>query len=249
MALTLDSYFSHLNSLSQKIARDVNRVKANYDRESWHSLTLNDQEEILNNHFIKPDIYNKYRGKSKAEKSIQSLVKTDMVYSYNGQDLHTYIYQNVGMKILHDENNAGNCRDEHSYPFSYRTKSQINIPSIESMGAATPLIDVLHPVKSSESEAPSNNTNKISIKSITKAPHYKSDLSHSKNSVGQHYNEQKTTETSQLLFKRHGSKNSISTDFSDNDNEFKDDIGQEENVKLLSPDLQIPKGFDFLSNW
>jgi len=51
----------------------------------------------------------------------------------------------------------------------------------------------------------------------------------------------------QLLF-RFESKSSMSNDLSDYENEFKD-IRQDENAKLLTPELQVPKGFDFLSNW
>ncbi|XP_041632631.1 uncharacterized protein [Drosophila kikkawai] len=236
MELTLDNYFPYLNSLSLNIARDINRVKSTYDQETWHSLTLNDQENVLNNFFIKPDLYNKYNNKCITERASQ--VKTNMVYSYNGQDLHTYIYQNVGMKMLYDENHAGNCRDEHSFPFSYRTKSQINIPSIESIRAATTLIDVS---KSIKSEA-MNNTKKPSIININEAlPHYKGDEDLITNSVGQHDNDQQNNETSHVE-----SKNTI---LIDSDNEFKESSGPKENDKLLSPDLYIPRGFDFLSNW
>ncbi|XP_043063545.1 uncharacterized protein LOC108095052 [Drosophila ficusphila] len=138
------TYFSQLNSISVKITQDVNRVKSAFSRDAWLTLTLNEQEQILNSQLIHPDIstkyYNIYKrdgisgkpqlGKETSKNGEQRSFYSDFIYSFNGQDLHTYIYQNVGLKILHDEN-IRDCRDEHSFPFSFRSKSQINLPSKE----------------------------------------------------------------------------------------------------------------------
>lgn len=134
------SYFSRLNSISEKITCDLNKVKSTYNQDAWLKLTLNEQEKILNNQLIDPVIFSKYCHKTKENYAAQDPYENtevskndyrkfcfrDIVYLYNGQDLHTYNYQNVGLKILRDEN-TGDFQDEHSFPFSYRTKSQINI--------------------------------------------------------------------------------------------------------------------------
>ncbi|XP_069968782.1 uncharacterized protein [Bactrocera oleae] len=47
-------------------------------------------------------------------------------YIYDGINLHTYTAQKVALKIIYDDV-LGAYRDEHSQPFSYRTKSQIDL--------------------------------------------------------------------------------------------------------------------------
>ncbi|XP_037730950.1 uncharacterized protein LOC119561090 [Drosophila subpulchrella] len=263
----IHSYFSQLNSLSEKITRDINRVRSSFSRDAWLALTLNEQEKILNNRLINPDIYTKYYKTTETTSSVQEAqLKTDIsksdfqqfpykdvVYSYNGQDLHTYIYQNVGLKILHDENTR-DCRDEHSYPFSYRTKSQINILSndpddVSVVGAAADVSKSLY----------LKFTNNPKIPSFQINVNDKVDVSQRKTKMCEEENYQKSKcvysneqlldsdEKLQLLF-RFESKSSVSNDLSDYENEFKD-ISQDESAKLLTPELQVPKGFDFLSNW
>lgn len=47
-------------------------------------------------------------------------------YGFDGRDLRTFAIQTVAMKVIQDDN-IGSFRDEYSRPFSYRTKSQINL--------------------------------------------------------------------------------------------------------------------------
>ncbi|XP_073821194.1 uncharacterized protein [Musca autumnalis] len=66
------------------------------------------------------------------DKEIVPLKQFDAKYSKNeghgfdGRDLRTFSIQTVAMKIIQDDN-IGSFRDEYSRPFSYRTKSQINL--------------------------------------------------------------------------------------------------------------------------
>ncbi|XP_043947234.1 uncharacterized protein LOC108035985 [Drosophila biarmipes] len=263
----ISAYFSQLNSLAGKITRDINRVRSSYSRDAWLALTLNEQEKILDTHFINPDIYTKYYKTSETNRSEQeSPLKTaipksdfqqfpyrDVVYSFNGQDLHTYIYQNVGLKVLHDENTR-DCRDEHSYPFSYRTKSQINILSKkpDNVSVVRAAVDVSKPLYS-------KFTNNSKIPALQIYVNDKSDVKQTKTQMCKEENYVKSkcdydndelldyNEKFHLLF-RFESKSSVSNDLSDYENEFKD-LRQDEHAKLLTPELQVPKGFDFLSNW
>ncbi|XP_044251308.1 uncharacterized protein [Drosophila takahashii] len=266
----IQSYFSQLNSLSEKIMRDVNEVKSSYSRDAWLALSLNQQEKILNNHLINAEIYKYYNMTESNCLAREAQLKTDIlnndyhqfayrdeVYSYNGQDLHTYIYQNVGLKILHDENTR-ECRDEHSYPFSYRTKSQINIPlkECDDVSAVRSPMDVSKPLYLKLRTKVLNNIKSPNHQIIVNT---KTDVSQSKKEICKQKNDQKShcvykneecfdsDEKLQLLY-TFGSKSSMSNDFSDYENEFKD-LRQDENAKLLETELQIPKGFDFLSNW
>ncbi|XP_044316494.1 uncharacterized protein LOC123037870 isoform X2 [Drosophila rhopaloa] len=263
----IHGYLSKLNSLSEKITRDVNKVKAAYSQDAWLTLTLNEQENILNNQLINPDIYTKYyngieekKRRIKAENfknDYQQLGCSDAVYLYNEKDLYTYTYQNVGLKILHDENTR-DCRDEHSFPFSYRTKSQINIPSkefedVSVLGAPN---DV---TKSHYLSLRTNDSHNPKIPSLHVHDYEKAEVNQSKKIIFNRINDQKSkcvynteecfdsNEELQLLV-RVASQSSMPNDLSDNENEFKD-LRYNENAKLITPELEIPKGFDFLSNW
>ncbi|XP_043657669.1 uncharacterized protein LOC122622934 [Drosophila teissieri] len=259
------SYFSRLNSISEKITFDLNKVKSAHSQDVWLALTLNEQEKILNDHLIDPNIFSKYCHKTEENYAAQDpQVRTelskndyrkfcyrDIVYVYNGQDLHTYNYQNVGLKILKDEN-TGNFRDEHSYPFSFRTKSQINIVLKELKCLVETPIGVKKAinlkVKTTDTKIPILQVNTNDKIDINPTKRKISILEKYPKNEGVYIDEYiESNEKIQLLFKC-GSKNSIPNDLSDYENEFKD-VRQDENTKLLSPQLKMPKGFDFLSNW
>ncbi|XP_043069534.1 uncharacterized protein [Drosophila bipectinata] len=228
------TYFSNLNSISEKISDDINSVKSTYSKDDWINLSWAEQENVLNKHLIKHEIYSKY---FKAEQCspLQTIPKIkknclfwqniDSTYYYNGQDLRTYVKQNVGLKELHDEI-LENCRDEHSFPFSYRTESQINMPAI--------FCGAIEPSKGS-SEKINDSRNKIN-----KACNLKENFK----------------------FENHGGYlNSIPKSHvvtfpcqQININDWSDEsllknTSQYENVQLLTRETKIPQGFDFLSNW
>lgn len=54
------TYFSKINSISEKISDDINSVKSAYSKEDWINLTWVEQERILNKHLINHEIYFKY---------------------------------------------------------------------------------------------------------------------------------------------------------------------------------------------
>ncbi|XP_041674498.1 uncharacterized protein LOC121530152 [Drosophila eugracilis] len=261
----IQSYFSHLNSLSEKITLDVHSVKSSYSREAWLALTLKEQEEVLNSYFINKDIYTKYINRTEVNLTGQKsecrseFLNNDypqfsyrnIVYLYNGKDLHTYNHQNVGLKIFHDDNTSG-CRDEHSSPFSYRTKSQINM-SLREYDAIPVLKSSIHLTQylylklksniSSNQSVQIHASNKIDVNKVISKPEneQRNKLIHNDNEYTDY------DEKLELVF-RFGSKSSVSNDLSDDENELKNQR-QDEKTKLLTPELQIPKGFDFLSNW
>ncbi|XP_011195050.1 uncharacterized protein LOC105220307 [Zeugodacus cucurbitae] len=59
-----------------------------------------------------------------SQKALHNDEKT--YYFYDGNNLHTYAAQKVALKMIYDDV-LGAYRDEHSQPFSYRTKSQIDL--------------------------------------------------------------------------------------------------------------------------
>ncbi|XP_034139443.1 uncharacterized protein LOC117590675 [Drosophila guanche] len=268
----IQAYFSTLSPLAENISREVSQAKSAYSPGAWTGLTLSQQENIVNNHFIKPEIYIKYFNKTKPESSQideidtqtkvnisksghQNWHKNDVIYTFNGNNLHSFIHQNVGLKVVHDEN-TGDYRDEHSFPFSYRTKSQINIPEAFSDNAdidpgSTDVCNQIILLNVGKEMMHAQPTTGLSVEEeiLKKSPrvlsvHEYDRLNHRRYEDGTcSFN----TDEKLSLLSNFGSKNSIESDLSD-EHECKD-LFQEENAKLLTPAVQIPQGFDFLSNW
>ncbi|KRG04878.1 uncharacterized protein LOC26527560 [Drosophila mojavensis] len=277
----LHGYFSKLNPLAEKIAFDMSEVISAYDH-VWLTLTPAEQENILNDTIIKPEITIRYYNNSlssSTQSSTQSRKDSDprsnkkkatkgqknLIYGFDRLNLCTFIQQNVGLKILHDEN-IGDYRDEHSFPFSYKTKSQMNlnelgickIVSIASTPKRIPPLQVkpiqepkAQPELKTEPEPEPEAERESVYQNQIKSPSGREE-EESRNS-----NINKCTEPINLiaveklnLLSNFGSKNtllSVSTDSNDSENDTKDQ--HSENSKLLPEKVQMPKGFDFLSNW
>lgn len=96
-----EEYFSSMNSIASRIYNDINETKAAYE-ELWNTLSSNEQEQILNECIIKPEVQMKYNYQEKCGR-------------VNNQEYSS--------KIIIDDNNSS-YRDEHSAPFSFKTRSQ-----------------------------------------------------------------------------------------------------------------------------
>ncbi|KAM7349204.1 uncharacterized protein ACRADG_008232 [Cochliomyia hominivorax] len=166
----IEDYFAQLNPIAKRIAYDINDTKANYGQ-LWDTLDYHEQNEIINDTLIKPEISLRYfdnfltptptnsSGNSyqSSTDSLTAIVLKDVgakrnaetedkkkitnlkpyggkfsahgiknFYSFDGRNLHTFGMQKVALKVIQDEA-LGCFRDEHSRPFCYRTKSQINL--------------------------------------------------------------------------------------------------------------------------
>ncbi|XP_030764350.1 uncharacterized protein C1orf198-like [Sitophilus oryzae] len=93
-------YFKQLNPIASRIYSDLQDTKEAYE-DLWCKLTEDEKKQILNESIIKPEILLKYRSKNDP---IKQDYEQDM-----GLDDHC------------------SFRDEHSAPFSFRTKSQKNL--------------------------------------------------------------------------------------------------------------------------
>ncbi|XP_058443262.1 uncharacterized protein LOC131425405 [Malaya genurostris] len=129
----VEEYFANLNSLSKKITLDIEDIKATYEH-IWDDLSQEEQIEIINETLIKPELTLKYFDNfSTSSDSFQNIIdgcddNSDdrKVNLYDGKALHTFQYLKTGRKVIHDDS-IGLFRDEHSAPFSHKTKSQINL--------------------------------------------------------------------------------------------------------------------------
>ncbi|XP_026735204.1 uncharacterized protein C1orf198 homolog [Trichoplusia ni] len=112
-----EEYFRTMNPIASKIHEDIEDAKNSYEN-IWDSLTEKEKTEIINESMIKPDIALKYALLDTLDFDINDPpVRKDDLMSFFGRD--------HGQKVIQDENTS--FRDEHSSPFLYQTKSQLNL--------------------------------------------------------------------------------------------------------------------------
>ncbi|XP_053665574.1 uncharacterized protein LOC128714720 [Anopheles marshallii] len=132
----VSDYFANLNEISKKIALDIDEIRGAYEH-IWDDLSREEQMEIVNETIIKPELALKYFDNfSTSTDSLQRILGTDdddatgeedrNANLYDGKRLQTFQYVRTGRKLVTDDS-AGPYRDEHSAPFSHKTKSQINL--------------------------------------------------------------------------------------------------------------------------
>lgn len=190
----IEDYFAQLNPIAKRIAYDINDTKANYGQ-LWDTLDYHEQNEIINDTLIKPEISLRYfdnfltptptnsSGNSyqSSTDSLTAIVLKDVgakrnfdgareeadkkkctslkpygekfnthgiknFYAYDGRNLHTFGMQKVALKVIQDDT-LGSFRDEHSRPFCYRTKSQINLFVLQPMTETMATTKALLPAK------------------------------------------------------------------------------------------------------
>ncbi|XP_060809010.1 uncharacterized protein C1orf198 homolog [Amyelois transitella] len=130
MALTAvaEEYFRTLNPLASKIHEDIVEAKNSYEN-IWETLTEKEKVEIINESIIKPEIALKYALLDTLEFDLNDPpVRKDDLMSFFGRE--------HGMKLIQDEN--GSYRDEHSAPFLYQTRSQLNLCALSEHRAKEP---------------------------------------------------------------------------------------------------------------
>ncbi|XP_053698199.1 uncharacterized protein LOC128745203 [Sabethes cyaneus] len=171
----VENYFANLNDLSRKIALDIGEIKATYEH-IWDDLSYDEQMEIINETLIKPELTLKYFDNfSTSSESFKNIIdggddNSDdrKVNLYDGKSLHTFQHLKTGRKVIHDES-VGLFRDEHSAPFSHKTKSQINLsifpPEKEkSVERRLDLVKKMEKIKSTKPNETEVETLKISAK-------------------------------------------------------------------------------------
>lgn len=115
-----DEYFSVLNPIAVKIKMDINETKLCYEH-IWEKLSLSEQIDIINETIIKPEIALRYFDLMDTN---EDAIENN--YMYDCQNLSTFNKIKTGQKIILDDV-IGDYRDVHSSPFSFKTKSQLNL--------------------------------------------------------------------------------------------------------------------------
>lgn len=115
-----DNYFTNLNSITRKIVYDIEDIKQSYEY-IWNTLLRQEKNDIINETLIKPEISLKYYDQFSSCDSI-SKDYLDL------KNINSFKSLKCGSKIIQDDINPSYIiRDEHSAPFSYKTKSQMNL--------------------------------------------------------------------------------------------------------------------------
>ncbi|XP_034947231.1 uncharacterized protein [Chelonus insularis] len=119
LSLIADDYFYNLNSLTKRISEDIKATKDAYEG-LWGSLSLTEKNQAINETIIQPEVALKY-SLSNVDESINIL-----------SNFYPKMRDQTGMKYIIDETgHILKWRDEHSSPFSFMTKSQINLHNDE----------------------------------------------------------------------------------------------------------------------
>lgn len=111
--MTMDSatlkYFSSINPLTKRVVGDVMLVEELL-ADRWSAMNLKEKDSALDDFFVKPDIRRVYQDADRPERYPESFPRLTI---------------SSGEKIIIDENNDfWTWQDEHSAPFSWRSKSQ-----------------------------------------------------------------------------------------------------------------------------
>uniref|UniRef100_A0A1A7Y4J4 Chromosome 1 open reading frame 198 n=1 Tax=Iconisemion striatum TaxID=60296 RepID=A0A1A7Y4J4_9TELE len=107
-------YFSSINSMAKKIMQEREKIKADYGS-SWETMTPQEQDNAIDNSMMDPHIRARYA---------MHKVDRDEVVCYPKLLIQT------GQKIVHFGDEDITWQDEHSAPFSWETKSQLEFSLI-----------------------------------------------------------------------------------------------------------------------
>uniref|UniRef100_A0A8C6UL80 Chromosome 1 open reading frame 198 n=1 Tax=Neogobius melanostomus TaxID=47308 RepID=A0A8C6UL80_9GOBI len=102
-------YFSSINPMAKKIMQEREKIKAKHGS-SWEEMSTEEQDNAIDNWMIDPHIRARYA---------MHRVERDEVLCYPKLLLQT------GQKIVHFGEEDITWQDEHSAPFSWETKSQL----------------------------------------------------------------------------------------------------------------------------
>ncbi|XP_031764082.1 uncharacterized protein C1orf198 homolog [Galleria mellonella] len=117
LSAVAEEYFRNLNPIATKIHEDIVEAKTSYEN-IWETLTEKEKVEIINESIIKPEIALKYALLDTLEFDLNDPpVRKDDLMSFFGKE--------HGQRLIQDENTS--YRDEHSAPFIYQTKSQLDL--------------------------------------------------------------------------------------------------------------------------
>uniref|UniRef100_H2S9K5 DUF4706 domain-containing protein n=1 Tax=Takifugu rubripes TaxID=31033 RepID=H2S9K5_TAKRU len=102
-------YFSSINSMARKIMQERERIKARHGP-TWEKMTPQEQENAIDSGIVDPHIRARY--------AMHRIDREDV-------DCYPKLKIETGQKIVHFGEEDITWQDEHSAPFSWETKSQL----------------------------------------------------------------------------------------------------------------------------
>ncbi|KAG5846628.1 uncharacterized protein C1orf198 homolog [Anguilla rostrata] len=103
-------YFSSINSMAKKIMLEREKIKEQYGQD-WEKMTPNEQDSAIDNGMMDPQIRARY--------AMHRVEREDIV-------CYPKLLIQTGQKIVHFGEEDITWQDEHSAPFSWETKSQLD---------------------------------------------------------------------------------------------------------------------------
>ncbi|XP_066452006.1 uncharacterized protein C1orf198 homolog [Eleutherodactylus coqui] len=139
------AYFSSLNSMAKKIMQDKERVRERYGAQ-WEKMPPKEQDEAIDKSMVDPELQKRYvlhRGAGQAEP----------------EPCYPVLKTQSGQKVVHFGEEDITWQDEHSAPFSWETRSQMEF-SIASVSTQEPANTI---VQSEQKQTPksANQSNQI----------------------------------------------------------------------------------------
>ncbi|XP_006874220.1 PREDICTED: uncharacterized protein C1orf198 homolog [Chrysochloris asiatica] len=117
------TYFSSLSPMARKIMQDKEKIREKYGPE-WERLPPAQQDEIMDQHLVGPHVQARYA----AHRAAAQDPVPDNFHGPRGP---------TGQKIVHFGDEDITWQDEHSAPFSWETRSQMEF-SISSLSVQDP---------------------------------------------------------------------------------------------------------------
>ncbi|KAM8947830.1 uncharacterized protein C1orf198 homolog isoform 3-T3 [Pelodytes ibericus] len=140
------AYFSSLNSMARKIMQDKERIRERYGAE-WDKMPPREQEDAIDRSMVDPQLQSRYAIHKGASDS-QSVPCYPVLKTQTGQ------------KVVHFGEEDITWQDEHSAPFSWETRSQMdfNVASLSAQDAA------IGPTQTELKQTPKPNSQNNQIK-------------------------------------------------------------------------------------
>ncbi|XP_072299752.1 uncharacterized protein C1orf198 homolog [Eucyclogobius newberryi] len=140
-------YFSSINPMAKKIMQEREKIKTKIGS-TWEKMTPEEQDEAIDNWMIDPHIRARYA---------MHRVDRDEVLCYPKLLIQT------GQKIVHFGEEDITWQDEHSAPFSWETKSQLDFSLAP--GSAEQCSSVSQADSKAQIQRPTNKTtgNKVNV--------------------------------------------------------------------------------------
>ncbi|XP_078487318.1 uncharacterized protein LOC100178179 isoform X2 [Ciona intestinalis] len=116
----VNSYFASMSSMATRIIERKESIKLSYGEERWNNISCSEQEKMYDKYIITPDASSRYKSVTSEMTPLDNVERVfPTLIMHSGQ---------TNVKRMDDTKNEEICfKDEHSDPFCWETKSQMNM--------------------------------------------------------------------------------------------------------------------------